>query len=73
MDRGAWWAAVHRVAQNWTQLKQMCMHALEKKMAAHLSILAWRIPGAEEPGGLLSLGLHRVRHDFATKQQHLVT
>ena len=40
-----------------------CMHALEKKMATHSSILAWRIPGMEEPDGLPSLGSHRVRHD----------
>ena len=56
VDRGVWWAAVHRVAQSWTQLKRLsdlaCMHALEKEMA-----------GTEEPGGLLSMGLHRVRND----------
>ena len=40
-----------------------CMHALEKEMATHSSILAWKIPGTEEPGGLLSMGLHRVGHD----------
>ena len=40
-----------------------CMHALEREMATHSSILAWRIPGTEEPGGLLSMGLHRVGHD----------
>ena len=63
VDRGAWWAAVHGVAQSWTRLKRLSMHALEKEMAAHSSILAWRIPGTEEPGGLLSMGSHRVRHD----------
>ena len=67
VDRGAWWAAVHEVAQSRTQLKWLsmhaCMHALEKEMAAHSSVLAWRIPGTEEPGGLLSMGSHRVGHD----------
>ena len=62
MDRGGWWAAIHRVAQSRTLLKQLSMHALEKEMATHSSILAWRIPGTEEPGGLPSMGLHRVRH-----------
>ena len=60
VDGGAWWAAVHRVTQSWTRLKEF---ALEKEMAIHSSILAWRIPGTEEPGGLLSTGLHRVGHD----------
>ena len=67
MDRGAWWAAVHRVAQSGTRLKRLsmhaCMHALEKEMATHSSILAWRIPWTEGPGGLPSMGSHRVRHD----------
>ena len=63
VDRGALWAAVHRVAQSQTRLKQLSMHALEKEMATHSSVLAWRIPGTEEPGGLLSIGSHRVRHD----------
>ena len=67
VDRGAWWAAAHRVAQSWTQLKRLsdlaCMHALEKEMATHSSVLAWKIPGMEEPGGLPSMGLHRVGHD----------
>ena len=63
---GAWWAAVHRAAQSRTWLKWLaCMHALEKEMAPHSSILAWRIPGTEEPGGLLSMGSHRVRHDWS--------
>ena len=65
VDSGAWWAAVHRVAQSQTQLKQLSMHALEKEMATHSSILAWRIPGREEPGGLLSVGSHTVRHDWS--------
>ena len=63
MDRGALRAAVHRVAQSQTQLKRLSMHALGKEMATHSSILAWRIPGTEEPGGLLSMGSHRVEHD----------
>ena len=67
MDRGAWWAAVHGVAQSRTQLKQLstraCMYVLEKEMATHSSVLAWRIPGTEEPDGLLSMGSHRVGHD----------
>ena len=60
VDGGAWWAAVQRVTQSWTRLKQF---ALEKEMAIHSSTLAWRIPGTEEPCGLLSTGLHRVGHD----------
>ena len=63
VDRGAWWAAVHRVAQSWTQLKRLSMHALEKEMATHSSVLAWRIPGTEEPDGLPSMGSHRVGHN----------
>ena len=64
MDRGAWWAAVHGVTQRRTQLSDFaCMHALEKEMATHSSMLAWRIPGTEEPGGLSSMGSHRVGHD----------
>ena len=51
----------HRVGHDSGDLA--CMHALEKEMATHPSILAWRIPGTEEPGGLLSMGSHRVRHD----------
>ena len=60
MDRGAWWAAVHGVAGSRAQLH---FHALEKEMATHSSVLAWRIPGTVEPGGLPSLGPHRVGHD----------
>ena len=56
MDRGAWWAAVHGVAKSWTRLSDFTLtfhfHALEKEMATHSSILAWRIPGTEEPSGL---------------------
>ena len=67
MDGGAWWAAVHGFAKSWTQLSDFTFtfhfHALEKEMATHSSVLAWRIPGTGEPGGLLSMGLYRVRHD----------
>ena len=67
--RGAWWAAVHGVAQNWTRLSDFTFtfhfHALEEEMATHSSVLAWRIPGTGEPGGLLFMGLHRVRHDWS--------
>ena len=69
MDGGAWWAAVHGVAESWTRLSDFTFtfhfHALEKEMAAHSSVLAWRIPGTGEPGGLPSMGLHRVRHDWS--------
>ena len=62
---GAWWAAVHGVAKSWTQLSNFTFHfhALEKEMATHSSVLAWRIPGTGEPGGLPSMGSHRVGHD----------
>ena len=67
MDGGAWKAAVHGVARSWTQLSYFTFtflfHALEKEMATHSSILAWRILGMGEPGGLPSMGLHRVGHD----------
>ena len=67
MDGGAWWAAVHGVAESQTQMSDFTFtfhfHALEKEMATHSSVLAWRIPGAGEPGGLLSKGSHRVGHD----------
>ena len=67
MDGGAWWAAVHGVARSWTRLSDFPFtfhfHALEKEMATHSSILAWRIPGTGEPGGLPSMGSHRVEHD----------
>ena len=67
MDGGAWKAAVHGVAEGWTRLSDFTFtfhfHALEKEMAAHSSVLAWRIPGTREPGGLPSMGWHRVRHD----------
>ena len=67
MDRGAWWAAVHGVAKSQARLSNLTFtfhcHALEKEMATHSSVLAWRIPGTEEPSGLPSMGSHRVRHD----------
>ena len=67
MDGRAWWAAVHGVAQSWTRMSDFTFtfhfHALEKEMATHSSVLAWRIPGTEEPVGLRSMGLCRVRHD----------
>ena len=69
MDGGAWWAAVHRVAKSRTQLSDFTFtfhfHPLEKEMATHSSVLAWRIPGTGEPGGLPSLGSHRVGHDWS--------
>ena len=68
MDGGAWWAAVHGVAKCWTWLSDFTFtfhfHALEKEMATHSRTLAWRIPGTGEPGGLLSMGSHRVGHDW---------
>ena len=67
MDGGAWWAAIYGVAQSQTRLSDFTFtfpfHALEKEMATHSSVLAWRIPGTEESSGLLSMGLHRVGHD----------
>ena len=67
MDGGAWKAVVHGVAEGWIRLSDFTFpfhfHALEKEMTTHSSVLAWRIPGTGEPGGLLSVGSHRVRHD----------
>ena len=61
------WAAVHGVAKSWTRLSDFTFtfhfHALEKEMATHSSVLAWRVPGTGEPGGLPSMGPHRVGHD----------
>ena len=69
MDGGAWWAAVHGVRKSRTRLSDFTFtfhfHALEKEMAAHSSVLAWRIPGMREPGGLPSLGSHRIGHDWS--------
>ena len=67
MGGGAWWAAVHGVAEGQTPLSDFTFtfhfNALEKEMPTHSSVLAWRIPGTEEPGGLPSVGPHRVGHD----------
>ena len=67
MDRGAGWAAVLEVVKSWTQMSRFTLtfhfDALEKEMATHSSVLPWRIPGMAEPGGLPSMGSHRVRHD----------
>ena len=69
MDGGAWWAAVYGVAQSWTWMSNFTFtfhfHALEKEMAIHSSVLAWRIPGMGDPGGLPSMGSHRVGHDWS--------
>ena len=69
MDRGAWWAA-DGVAKSWTRLSNFTFtfhfHALEKEMATHSSVLAWRIPGTGEPGGLLSAGSHELDTTEAT-------
>ena len=66
MDGGAWKAAVHGVAEGETRLSDLTFtfhsYALEKEMATHSSVLAWRTPGTGEPGGLLSLGWHKVEH-----------
>ena len=67
MGGGAWWAAFYGVTESQTRLSNFTFtfhfHALEKETATHSSILAWRIPGMEEPGGLPSMGSQRVRHD----------
>ena len=69
MDGGAWWAAVHGVAKSRAQLGDFPFtfhfHALEKEMATHSSVLAWRIPGTGEPRGLPTMGLHRVGRDWS--------
>ena len=69
MGRGVWWAAVHGVARSRTRLNDFPFtfhfHTLEKEMATHSSALAWRIPGTGEPGGLPSMGSHRVGHDWS--------
>ena len=69
MDGGAWWAAVHGVTRSRTRLSDFTLffhfHALEKEMATHSSVLAWRIPGTGEPGGLPSMRSHRVGHDWS--------
>ena len=67
MDGGAWWAAVHGVMKSQTRLSDFTFpfhfHALEKEIATLSSVVAWRIPGKGEPGGLPSMGSHRVGHD----------
>ena len=69
MDGGAWWAAVHVVAKSRAWLSDFTFtfhfHALEKEMATHSSILAWKIPGTEEPSGLLSMGSRSVGHNWS--------
>ena len=66
-DGGAWWVAVHGVTESQTGLNDFTFnfhfHALEKEMATHSSVLPWRISGTGEPGGLPSMGSHRVGHD----------
>ena len=61
MDGGVWWAAVHGVAGSWTRLSNFTLTF----HLTHFSVLAWRIPGTGEPGGLPSMGLHRVGHDWS--------
>ena len=67
MDGGAWWAVLHVVAKSQTRLSNFAFtfhfQALEREMATHSRVLAWRIPRTGEPGGLPSLGSHRVGHD----------
>ena len=69
MDGGAWWATVHGVAKSRTRLSDFTFtfhfRALEKEMATHSSVLAWRIPGTGEPGGLPSMGSRRVGHNWS--------
>ena len=69
MDGGAWWAAVYGVAKSRTRLRDFTFtfhfHALEEELATHSSVLAWRIPGMGEPGGLPSMGSHRAGHDWS--------
>ena len=76
MDGGAWQAAIHGVAKSRTRLSDFTVtfhfHALEKEMATHSSVLSWRIPGTGEPGGLPSMGSHRVGHDFSSMGETLL-
>ena len=69
MDGGAWWAAIHGVAKSQTWLSDFTFtfhfHELEMEMATHSTVLAWRIPGTGKPGGLPSMGSHRVGHDWS--------
>ena len=80
MGGGDWQAAVHGVTKSRTRLSDFTFtfhfHALEKEMATLSSVLAWRIPGTGEPGGLPSMGLHRVgqdRSDLAAAAASVVT
>ena len=72
MGRGAWWAAVHGVSKSRTRLSDFTFtfhfHAMEKEMATHSRVLAWRIPGTAEPGGLPSMGSNRVGHRVGLNQ-----
>ena len=72
MDGGAWWATVHGVVKSRTWLSDFTFtfhfNALEQETAMHSSVLAWRIPGTEEPGGLPSRGLHRIGHDWSSSR-----
>ena len=76
MDGGAWGAAVHGVAESRTWLSDFTFtfhfHELEKEMATHSSVLAWRIPGTREPAGLLSMGSSRVWHDWSNLAAHKI-
>ena len=69
IDGGAWWATVHAIPKSRTRLSDITFtfhfHALEKEMATYFSVLAWRMPGTAEPGGLPSMGSHRVRYDWS--------
>ena len=69
MDGGAWWAAIHGVAKSQRRWNDFTFtfhfHALEKEMATHSSVLAWRIPGTGKPGRLPSMGLHKVGHNLS--------
>ena len=65
MDGGAWWAAVHGVAKSRTRLRDFTFTFHFHALATHSSVLAWRIPGTGEPGGLPSMGSQRVRHDWS--------
>ena len=76
MDGGAWKAAGHGVAGGRTRLSDFTFifhfHALEKEMATHCSVLAWRIPGTGKPGGLPSMGSHRVGHDWSDLASNII-
>ena len=76
MDEGTWWEAVYGVTKSWARLSDFTFtfqfHALEKEMATHSSILAWKIPWTKEPGRLQSKGSQRVRHDWATSLYALI-